>query len=142
MREKALISACLLGAECKYSGGSNALPEDTLAALREKYELIPVCPECCGGLTTPRAPSERRGDMVVSKTGADVTAQFQRGAQTALHLAEIFGARLAILKENSPSCGSGTIYDGTFTGTLTQGDGVTAELLKKHGIKVISENAL
>ena len=92
MRDKALISACLLGAECKYSGGSNALPEDTLAALREKYELIPVCPECYGGLTTPRAPSERRGDKVVSKTGADVTAQFQRGAQTALHLAEIFGA--------------------------------------------------
>ena len=142
MREKALISACLLGAECKYSGGSNALPEDTLAALREKYELIPVCPECCGGLTTPRAPSERRGDKVVSKTGADVTEQFQKGAQTALHLAEMFGARLAIFKENSPSCGSGTIYDGTFTGTLTQGDGVTAELLKKHGIKVISENAL
>ena len=142
MREKALISACLLGAECKYSGGSNALPEDTLAALKEKYELIPVCPECCGGLTTPRAPSERRGDKVVSKTGADVTEQFQKGAQTALHLAEMFGARLAIFKENSPSCGSGTIYDGTFTGTLTQGDGVTAELLKKHGIKVISENAL
>lgn len=142
MREKALISACLLGAECKYSGGSNALPEDTLAALREKYELIPVCPECYGGLTTPRAPSERRGDKVVSKTGADVTAQFQRGAQTALHLAEIFGARLAIFKENSPSCGSGTIYDGTFTGTLTQGDGVTAELLKKHRITVIGENAL
>lgn len=142
MREKALISACLLGAECKYSGGSNALPEDTLAALREKYKLIPVCPECCGGLTTPRAPSERRGDKVVSKTGADVTAQFQKGAQTALHLAEIFGARLAIFKENSPSCGSGTIYDGTFTGTLTHGDGVTAELLKKHGITVICENAL
>lgn len=142
MRDKALISACLLGAECKYSGGSNALPEDTLAALRGKYELIPVCPECYGGLTTPRAPSERRGDKVVSKTGADVTAQFQRGAQTALHLAEIFGARLAIFKENSPSCGSGTIYDGTFTGTLTQGDGVTAELLKKHGITVIGENAL
>lgn len=142
MRDKALISACLLGAECKYSGGSNALPEDTLAALREKYELIPVCPECYGGLTTPRAPSERRGDKVVSKTGADVTEQFQKGAQTALHLAEMFGARLAIFKENSPSCGSGTIYDGTFTGTLTQGDGVTAELLKKHGIKVISENAL
>lgn len=142
MREKALISACLLGAECKYSGGSNALPEDTLAALKEKYELIPVCPECCGGLTTPRAPSERRGDKVVSKTGADVTAQFQKGAQTALHLAEIFGARLAIFKENSPSCGSGTIYDGTFTGTLTQGDGVTAGLLKKHGITVIGENAL
>lgn len=142
MRDKALISACLLGAECKYSGGSNTLPEDTLAALREKYELIPVCPECYGGLTTPRAPSERRGDKVVSKTGADVTAQFQRGAQTALYLAEIFGARLAIFKENSPSCGSGTIYDGTFTGTLTQGDGVTAELLKKHGITVIGENAL
>ena len=140
MREKVLISACLLGVDCKYSGGNNRLADEKLSKLKEKYELIPVCPEAYGGLTTPRAPSERLGDKVVSNVGADVTQQFQKGAEAALYLAELFGVKLAILKENSPSCGSGTIYDGTFTGTLIPGDGVTAELLKKHGITVIGEN--
>ncbi len=140
--EKVIISACLLGVRCRYDGKSNKLPEETLEMLRERYELIPVCPECYGGLTTPRTPSERLGGGGVSKTGADVTEQFQRGAEAALYLAGLFGAKLAILKKNSPSCGSGTIYDGTFTGTIVSGDGVTAELLKKHGITVIDENAL
>ncbi len=142
MKERVIISACLLGADCKYDGGNNCLPEETIEKLTEKYELIPVCPECYGGLTTPRTPSERTGDKVVSQTGADVTEQFNKGASTALYLAELFGARTAILKANSPSCGSGTIYDGTFTGTLVSGDGVTAELLKAHGINIIDENAL
>ena len=142
MKERVIISACLLGADCKYDGGNNCLPEETIEKLTEKYELIHVCPECYGGLTTPRTPSERTGDKVVSKTGADVTEQFNKGANTALYLAELFGARTAILKANSPSCGSGTIYDGTFTGTLVSGDGVTAELLKAHGINIIDENAL
>lgn len=142
MKEKVIISACLLGVDCKYDGGNNSLPEDMIVKLTGKYGLIPVCPECYGGLTTPRTPSERLGDKVVSKTGADVTRQFCKGAEAALYLARLFGARTAILKANSPSCGSGTIYDGTFTGTLAAGDGVTAELLKANGIKVIDENAL
>lgn len=142
MKKKAIVSACLLGVNCKYDGGSNCLPEEKLAKLREEYELIPVCPEAYGGLTTPRAPSERQGSAVVSKLGADVTAEFERGAQAALYLAQLFGAELAILKENSPSCGSGTIYDGSFSGTLTEGDGVTAQLLKKHGITVIGESKI
>ena len=142
MKKKAIISACLLGVNCKYDGGSNCLPQEKLAKLREEYELIPVCPEAYGGLTTPRAPSERRGSAVVSKLSADVTAEFERGAQAALYLAKLFGAELAILKENSPSCGSGTIYDGSFSGTLTEGDGVTAQLLKKHGITVIGESKI
>lgn len=142
MKERVIISACLLGFDCKYDGGNNRLPEEKLVMLRGKYELIPVCPECCGGLTTPRTPSERLGDRVVSKTGADVTEQFCKGAQAALCLARLFGVKCAILKANSPSCGSGTVYDGTFTGTLVSGDGVTAELLKAHGIKLINENAL
>ncbi len=142
MKERVIISACLLGFDCKYDGGNNRLPEEKLGMLREKYELIPVCPECCGGLTTPRTPSERLGDRVVSKTGADVTEQFCKGAQAALCLARLFDVKCAILKANSPSCGSGTVYDGTFTGTLVSGDGVTAELLKAHGIKLINENAL
>jgi uncharacterized protein YbbK (DUF523 family) len=142
MKERILISACLLGVDCKYDGGNNRLPEDTIEKLTEKYELIPVCPECYGGLTTPRTPSERLGDKVVSKTGADVTEPFRKGAEAALYLAGLFGVRTAILKANSPSCGSGTVYDGTFTGALVHGDGVTAELLKAHGIKIIDENAL
>ena len=142
MKKKAIISACLLGVECRYDGGSNKLPDEKLSELKEEYELIPVCPECYGGLTTPRTPSERLGDRVVSKTGVDVTAQFNKGAEAALYLARLFNVKTAILKANSPSCGSGTIYDGTFTGTLAGGDGVTAELLKAHGIKIMNENAL
>lgn len=142
MKERILISACLLGVDCKYDGGNNRLPEETIEKLTEKYELIPVCPECYGGLTTPRTPSERLGDKVVSKTGTDVTEPFHKGAAAALYLARLFGVKTAILKANSPSCGSGTIYDGTFTGTLVHGDGVTAELLKAQGIKIIDENAL
>ena len=137
-----MISACLLGVNCKYDGGNNRLPDETIGKLVSQYELIPVCPECYGGLTTPRTPSERLGDRVVSKTGVDVTAQFNKGAEAALYLARLFNVKTAILKANSPSCGIGTIYDGTFTGTLTGGDGVTAELLKAHGIKIMNENAL
>ncbi len=142
MKEKALISACLIGTNCKYNGKNNALEDATLKALSEKYELIPVCPEAYGGLTTPRTPSERRGDRVVTADGIDVTEQFRKGANETLQMAQLFGVKLAILKENSPSCGCGTIYDGTFSLTLTAGDGVTAELLKKHGITVIGESKL
>ena len=142
MKNKAIISACLIGVNCKYSGGNNALPVEKLKELDEKYELIPVCPERNGGLPTPRVPSERVGDKVMTRDGRDVTAEFTKGAEKALRLAKKHGAFLAILKENSPSCGSGTIYDGTFSGTLTAGDGVTAELLKKNGITVIGESEL
>ena len=140
MKKKAIISACLLGLDCRYDGKNNFIGEEKLQKLREEYELIPVCPEIYGGLTTPRVPSERVGERVLSKTGTDVTAEFSKGASAALQLAGIFGCEAAILKENSPSCGSGTIYDGTFTGVLTAGDGVTAELLKKHGLTVTGES--
>lgn len=142
MKEKIIISACLLGFDCKYDGGNNRMADTDIEALRKRFELIPVCPECCGGLPTPRTPSERLGDKVVSKTGADVTEQFEKCALATLSLARHFGIKTAILKSNSPSCGSGTIYDGSFTGTLVPGDGVTAELLKKHGVRVTDENAL
>lgn len=142
MKKKVIISACLLGIECRYDGKSNRLPDEKLRELREKYELIPVCPECYGGLTTPRVPSERVGNKVLSKIGTDVTAQFTRGAEAALYLAKLFGADTAILKENSPSCGSGTIYDGTFSGVLMPGDGVTAQLLKENGVTVIGESEI
>ena len=138
--EKILISACLLGFECKYCGGSNKLPEQQLAALRERFRLIPVCPETAGGLPTPRDPSERLGDKVVSNQGRDVTAQYQKGAETALTLARRYGCKAALLKEKSPSCGSGLIYDGSFTGTLVTGDGVAAQMLKEEGLIVFGES--
>ena len=137
-----LISACLLGFECKYSGGSNALDAAALAALRERFRLIPVCPESAGGLPTPRAPSERQGEKVVSKLGQDVTGEYRKGADTALYLARRYGCTRALLKERSPSCGSGAIYDGSFTGSLVPGDGVAAESLKAAGIRVYGESEI
>ena len=106
--EKLLISACLTGENCKYDGGNNALPPETLAALRGRYELVPVCPEQLGGLPTPRVPSERKDGRVVSRAGEDVTDAFRRGAEEALRIARENGCRRALLKTNSPSCGSGT----------------------------------
>ena len=135
-----MISACLLGFACKYCGGSNKLTERQLAALGERFRLIPVCPETAGGLPTPRDPSERLGDKVVSNQGRDVTAQYQKGAETALWLARRYDCKAALLKENSPSCGSGQIYDGSFTGKLIPGDGVAAEELKKEGLIVFGES--
>ena len=137
--EPLLISACLLGANCKYSGGNNALPPETLAALRKTYRLIPVCPEVAGGLPVPREPSERQGARVVSRSGRDVTAEYRRGAETALRLAARFGCRKALLKERSPSCGNGKIYDGSFSGRLVPGNGVTAELLMVQKLEILGE---
>ena len=140
--EALLVSACLMGFDCKYSGGNNALPPAALDNLRRSFRLIPVCPETAGGLPTPREPSERRGERVVSRDGRDVTAAFQKGAALTLRLAERYGAKRALLKCNSPSCGSGFVYDGSFSGKLVPGDGVTAELLKSQGISVVGENVL
>ena len=135
-----LISRCLLGEKCRYDGKSKPLPDETLQALRAQYALIPVCPEVLGGLPTPRTPSERQGDRVVMKTGADVTKEYRLGAEAALQAAQENRVCAAVLKERSPSCGCGEIYDGSFTGTLIPGDGVTAELLKAEGIEVLGES--
>ena len=140
MQEALLISACLLGENCKYNGGNNALSEEKLEALRERYRLVPVCPEQAGGLPTPRLPSERKGDRVVNTAGEDVTEAFRLGAALALETAEREDCRLVLLKERSPSCGSGRIYDGSFTSTVIEGDGITAELLKQNGIAVFGES--
>ena len=116
------------------------MPEETVEKLRARYRLIPVCPETAGGLPTPRDPSERLGECVVSCRGADVTRQFEKGAQAALTLAKRYGCSRALMKEHSPSCGSGLIYDGSFSGKLVEGDGCAAELLKAAGVFVIGEN--
>ena len=140
--EHLLISACLLGFECKYSGGSNALDGEKLEALKESFRLIPVCPESAGGLPTPRPPSERRDGKVINELGQDVTEEYRKGAETALYLARRYGCTRALLKERSPSCGSGAIYDGSFTGSLVPGDGVAAESLKAAGIGVYGESRI
>lgn len=142
MKEPLLISACLLGVACRYDGRSKPLDRAVLRTLMDRWQLVPVCPEQLGGLASPRDPSERRGDAVVSRSGTDVTAQYQRGAQQACYLADLFGCKTALLKERSPSCGSGQVYDGSFTGTLTAGDGVAAAALKAQGIRVLGESQL
>lgn len=134
-----LVSACLLGAACKYSGGDNLCPALLDALKAAGHTPIPVCPEIYGGLPTPRPPAERQGDRVVNRDGADVTAQYEKGAREALRLARLAGCKAAVLKANSPSCGCGAIYDGSFTHTLVPGDGVTAQCLKAAGIDVYTE---
>ena len=133
-----LVSACLLGCACRYDGKSK--PCEAVLSLTKKYNLIPVCPEIFGGLSTPRDASEISGEKVVSKEGADNTQCFLRGAREALRLARIFGCEKAILKSKSPSCGKGFVYDGSFSGKLIPGNGITAHMLMENGIKIYTEN--
>ena len=135
-----LVSACLAGAPCRYDGKSKGVQQ--IIDLVNQGEAVPVCPEQLGGLTTPRASSEIRGDKVMNNEGRDCTAEFELGAERTLAIAKALGITKAILKANSPSCGCGKIYDGTFSGTLIDGNGRAAELLTKHGIKVYTENNL
>ena len=132
---KIIVSACLLGENCKYDGGNNL--NEKVARLSEDNELIPVCPEVLGGLTTPRIPCEIVDGKVTDRNGTSRDSEFRSGAQKALEIAVKEGADCAILQSRSPSCGIGTIYDGSFTGKLIPGDGIFADLLKKHGIRVI-----
>ena len=135
-----LISRCLLGEPCRYDGESR--PCRGIEKLGERFRLVPICPECDGGLPVPRPAGERRGERVVTESGRDLTAFYRRGAEAALAKARETGATVACLKSRSPSCGVGMIYDGTFSGRLTDGDGVTAELLKENGIAVFPDTAL
>lgn len=135
---KFVVSACLLGDNCKYDGGNNYTKEIT-DYLKDK-EYIKICPECLGGLSTPRVPSEICGNKVINKEGIDVTNEYNKGALESLKRAKDFKADTAILKCNSPSCGCGMIYDGTFSKKLIKGDGITTKLFKENGINVISSD--
>lgn len=137
-----LVSACLLGVNCRYDGGGKFIENLEPLIKSKAYQLIPVCPEQLGGLPTPRVPAERVEHQVITQLGEDVTVQFEKGSKEVLKLAQLYNCRLAFLKERSPSCGKGEIYDGTFSGILTVGDGVTAELLEASGIKVIGESQI
>lgn len=145
-----IVSACLLGVNCRYDGCNNEV--EKIKLLRNKYNLIPVCPEQLGGLATPRAPSEivREADKspekvvkrVKSINGLDVTECFKKGAEEAMKITKYFRCPIAILKANSPSCGYEKVYDGTFTKKLTEGNGVFVEELVKNGIEIYTEKDL
>lgn len=145
-----LISACLCGVNCKYNGLNNL--NDKCLELLRKGEALLVCPEQLGGLNTPRIPSEILGNAkdiielnkgkVINKEGKDVTNEFLKGAKEALKIAKEANIKKAILKESSPSCGSNFVYDGSFTGNKIKGKGITAYLLEKEGIEIISEKDL
>jgi uncharacterized protein YbbK (DUF523 family) len=137
--EPILVSACLLGIRCRYDGGTK--PVDRVIELSKRFSLVPVCPEQLGGLSTPRVAHERRDGRVVSEHGNDATEVFARGAAEALRIARITGCRRAILKTRSPSCGLGEIYDGTFSGMVVAGNGMTAELLMAEGLEVQTDEA-
>lgn len=135
-KEKILVSGCLLGLNCKYDGGNNYKEE--IDEFLKDYDVIPICPEIMGGLPTPRVSAEKIEDKVITKDGEDVTKQFRKGAEECLFLAKKYDIKKALLKSKSPSCGFGKIYDGTFTHTIIDGNGITAELLNDNGIEIIN----
>lgn len=137
-----LVSACLMGVNCKYSGGNNKIDSVYIEKLMNRCTLIPVCPEQLGGLKTPRNPAEIISGSIYTNDGINVTEEYKKGAEEALKLAKLYNCKYAILKEKSPSCGKGQIYDGTFSHTVIEGDGVAAEVLIENGIEVFSENEI
>lgn len=146
--EKILVSRCLLGHRVRYDGGASG-PFDLLEQWITEGRVLPLCPEVAGGLPTPRAAAEIPGGqggevldgvaVVMTTEGEDVSAQFLDGARQALELVQRHGIRVAVLKANSPSCGNLLTYDGTFSGVKVSGEGVTAALLRRHGVQVFSE---
>lgn len=141
MKEKILVSACLLGEKVRYDGKCQSFFHRTLQQWKAENRLVGLCPEVAGGLPIPRAPAEIQmaGRKVVTQAGEDVSALFIHGAQAALTTCQKHGIKYALLKESSPSCGSQTIYDGTFQQRKLAGEGITTELLRNHGIEVFSE---
>ncbi len=137
MKEKLLISACLLGTPCRYDGKTKKC--DRAERLSEKFEFVPICPEVMGGLDTPRLPCEIKNGKAIRSDGKDMTAFYTRGAELALKIAKKENCKIAVLKEKSPSCGSHFIYDGTFSKNLIKGQGLTAKLLSKNNIQIFSE---
>ncbi|MDP4272277.1 MAG: DUF523 domain-containing protein [Bacteroidota bacterium] len=135
-----LCSACLLGLACRYNGES--IPHEKVLRLAEKEVLIPVCPEQMGGLPTPRPAVELKNGRAVTTDGEDVTANFEAGARQVLEIARLYGIDTVVLKQRSPSCGCGQVYDGTFSGSIVPGNGITAKLLLENDIKVLNEEDL
>ena len=140
-RPAVIVSACLLGVRCNHNGEANT--SAAAVALRDTHRVVPMCPESAGGLPTPRDAAERQADGTVrTADGRDVSEWFERGAAHAVHLAEAVGATRAVLKARSPSCGCHEIYDGSFSRTRVEGEGVTAAALRAAGLEVVSEDDL
>ena len=151
--ESVLVSACLLGEKVRYDGSDKRCDDPILQRWLQEGRVVPVCPEVVGGLPTPRAPAEiaegagglevlRQAGKVMDATGRDVSEQFKQGAWQALQLVRSKGIRIAVLKEGSPSCGSGYTYDGSFTGKKVDQPGVTTARLREAGVRVFSEAQL
>ncbi len=151
--QRVLVSACLLGQPVRYDGGTVVTEGGILARWQMEGRIVPMCPEMAGGLPVPRLPAEIHGEgggaavlrgaaRVVEHHGHDVTDAFLLGAQRALEAAQEAGVQVAVLTERSPSCGSAFLYDGTFSSQLQPGEGVTAALLRRHGIRVFSQHQL
>ena len=140
MPKKYLVSACLAGFPCRFDG--SAKPRAEIVALHRRGLIEPVCPESMSGLPAPRDPCERIGDRYVLRNGADVTEAILRGAEKAMQKALKSGARAAVLKSRSPSCGTGLVYDGNFNKTLVPGNGAFAEKLLNAGFEVFDEHSL
>lgn len=138
--ESILVSACLLGSNCKYNGLNNK-NDKVLEYIKDK-NVIPICPEIMGGLPIPRTPSEIKDNKVITKEGIDVTNNYYKGAEEVLYLAKLFNIKKALLKSKSPSCGKNKIYDGSFTSSIIEGHGITTKLLIENGIEVITEEEL
>lgn len=139
-KPKLLISECLCGSSCRYDGKDNLIKQ--LPLLQDTFDLVPVCPEVLGGLSTPRDPAERQGERICTANGTDVTTEFLKGAQIALHIAIQQECKQALMKAKSPSCGYKRIYDGTFSKTLRGGHGCTVEALLKNNIEVYTEDEI
>ena len=139
---KVLVSACLLGENCKYSGGNNLCPRLLDWLKREGHQAVPVCPETLGGLPTPRTPAEIVNGVVTARDGRNVDAEFRRGAALALDAARREGTQMAVLQPRSPSCGARQVYDGTFSGRRIDGKGVFAGLLAESGFRVLEPEDL
>ncbi|ADT96299.1 protein of unknown function DUF523 [Shewanella baltica OS625] len=137
--EKVLVSSCLLGQAVRYDGGHNLMESELVQTWLEQGRIVAICPECAGGLPTPRPPAERVGQRILTAQGEDVTYAFSLGADLALKLAQQEGIKVAILKARSPSCGNKQIYDGQFAKQLIAGQGLTAEKLSAAGITVFNE---
>ena len=130
-KKRVLVSACLLGIECRFDGKSKENSE---------FEFFPVCPEVLGGLATPRVPSEIIDGKVINKDGIDVTQNYIKGAYDTLKICNICNIDFVVFKSKSPSCGKGKIYDGTFSGNLIDGNGITTQILLDNSIKVYTED--
>ena len=150
--KKILVSSCLAGQKVRYNGGCLNIADQSIDWLNSNFEIVRFCPEVASGLPTPRAPAEiligtgkdvlDQGSQVIGNDGLDVTDYFLRGAKLTLEFCKVHGIKYAILAESSPSCGSSSIYDGTFTGNKIPGRGVTTELLERNGIQVFSQHTI